>query len=325
MFSKQPHNAQLPFYRRKRVLLVLLGLVLVVVIVIAVGLGVGLTRGGGGEEEEGEAPTLPTRPPTPSEAWQPAVNSSWQIVLLSPLNVSEDATSVEPDVEVFDIDLFINDRETIDTLHRLNKKVICYFSAGSSEDWRPDFDDFDESDLGNDLDDWPGERWLNLSSPNVRGIMERRIIMAAEKGCDAVDPDNVDGYQNDNGLDLTEQDSVDMMAFLAGVTSRHQLSIGLKNAGDIIPTVLPIVQFSVNEQCVEYGECDTFRPFIEDNKPVFHIEYPSSAPSISQNTRQDYCRDSGDGDGSEEFSTVLKDMDLSGWVEYCSGMSATTQ
>jgi hypothetical protein len=94
--------------------------------------------------------------------------------------------------------------------------------------------------------------------------------------------------------------------------------MGLKNAGDIIPKVLNIVHFSVNEQCVEYGECETFKPFIEAGKPVFHIEYPNDAGSeLEAATVKRYCARTGDAAGSEGFSTVLKKMDLDGWVEYC--------
>jgi hypothetical protein len=44
------------------------------------------------------------------------------------------------------------------------------------------------------LDGWPGEVWVNISSTNVRNIMSKRLELASHKGCDAVDPDNMDGY-----------------------------------------------------------------------------------------------------------------------------------
>jgi hypothetical protein len=72
--------------------------------------------------------------------------------------------------------------------------VICYFSAGSYEPGRPDSGDFKKEDMGAGLDGWPGEKWLKLSSENVRNIMKKRIDLAWKKGCDGVDPDNVDGY-----------------------------------------------------------------------------------------------------------------------------------
>jgi hypothetical protein len=126
--------------------------------------------------------------------WVPAVGTSWQIVLSAPLRIDARHPSVTPDVEVFDIDLFDNPIETVQALHSLNKRVICYFSAGTYEEWRSDANEFPKADLGKPLEDWPGERWVNLKSSRVREIMARRIRLAAEKGFDAIDPDNVDGY-----------------------------------------------------------------------------------------------------------------------------------
>jgi hypothetical protein len=34
--------------------------------------------------------------------------------------------------------------------------------------------------------------------------MAARIQVAKDKGCDGVDPDNVNGYDNDNGLGFTK-------------------------------------------------------------------------------------------------------------------------
>ena len=94
--------------------------------------------------------------------------------------------------------------------------------------------------------------------------------------------------------------------------------MGLKNAGDIIEQVLPVVHFSVNEQCVANVECDTFHAFIDAGKPVFHIEYPNGAGDDVEDTTVDhYCKNEGNAKGSDGFSTVLKKMDLDGWVEYC--------
>lgn len=253
------------------------------------------------------------------------MSSSWQIVLDGALALSEDSKSVTPDVAVYDIDLFGNDATVMDALHALDKKVICYFSAGSYEPDRPDSGDFDSStDLGNTLDGWPDESWLDINSANVRSIMANRIALAQEKGCDGIDPDNVDGYNNDNGLGLTSSDSVDYVTFLATEAKSRGLAIGLKNAGEIISNVLSVVQYSINEECVEYSECKLFSSFIDNEKPVFHIEYPSDAPSIKASVKTSLCSATGDAAGSTDFSTIMKTMDLDGWVEYCSGQTADT-
>lgn len=181
--------------RRK---LLLGAIVALVILGLALGLGLGLTLGrdnaGGGDDEGNEPTATPLPSPTSRAAWRPAVNDTWQIILLSKMEIAGDASSVTPDVTVFDLDLFDTPKETIETLHRLGKKVICYFSSGSYEPYRPDSGDFEDADLGKELDGWPGERWLKLGSENVRNIMSKRINLAHDKGCDAIDPDNVDGY-----------------------------------------------------------------------------------------------------------------------------------
>jgi hypothetical protein len=85
------------------------------------------------------------------------------------------------------------------------------------------------------------------------------------------------------------------------------------------------VHFSVNEQCVQYGECETFAPFIAAGKPVFHIEYPDGAgKGLGSDAVGRYCKRVGEGQGAEDFSTVLKKMELDGWVEYCDGIVEST-
>lgn len=171
-------------------------IVLVLVLGLALGLGLGLTLGNDDDDNgDNGAPTL-TPLPTPNNTipWTPKVNDTWQIILSHPPLFSPSATSTTPDVSIFDIDLFDTPSATIQQLHSLGKKVICYFSAGSYEDWRSDAKDFKNEDLGKPLDGWPGEKWCKLGSDNFRAIMKKRIEMAKEKGCDGIDPDNVDGY-----------------------------------------------------------------------------------------------------------------------------------
>ncbi len=190
--------------RFSRKLKLIIGAVILLIILgvgLGVGLGLGLNSGSddGDDNSGGNNGTVPPYPQptgniTDRVLWQPAVSSSWQIVLLNPISVAADATETDPDVEVFDIDLFTNSQDTINKLHSLGKKVICYFSAGSYEPGRPDSPQFKSADLGKGLDGWPGEKWLQLNSVNVRNIMAARIKLASGMGCDAIDPDNIDGY-----------------------------------------------------------------------------------------------------------------------------------
>ncbi|KAL4804939.1 glycoside hydrolase superfamily [Aspergillus unguis] len=252
---------------------------------------------------------------TPStNIWHPTTGTTWQIILAHALT----DTDITTDKQIYDIDLFDNPASTISTLHSNNQKAICYFSAGTYEDWRPDASAFTDSDKGSALDDWEGENWLDVRSENVRSIMAARLDTAAEKGCDGVDPDNVDAYGNEGGgLDLTQDDAVEYIGWLASEARARGLAIGLKNAGDIIPRVLGDVQWGVNEQCVEYGECEVYQDFVSAGKPVFHIEYPGGeddgAVSVSAARKASVCN----GQSVEGFSTVMKKMDLDDWVQTC--------
>jgi hypothetical protein len=121
--------------------------------------------------------------------------TTWDIVLdKSSVNLNNLASTQAAKVAVIDIDMFDNDKATIEKLKKDGKKVICYFSAGSRENWRDDADRFTSKDYGKVLDGWEEENWVNVKSQNVKNIMADRIKLAAGKGCDAVDPDNTDGF-----------------------------------------------------------------------------------------------------------------------------------
>lgn len=112
------------------------------------------------------------------------------------------------------------------------------------------------------------------------------------------------------------------MNFLSAEARKYNLSIGLKNAGEIIPQVIDIVDFQVNEESAKYKEGETFEAFIKAGKAVFHIEYPSGAPgSVSAKAMASIFGTKG----TEKFSTVLKTMSLDGWVQFRDGQQFTTK
>ena len=183
------------FCSRKTCILLNLVLFISVLLGLGLGLGLGISRMQSGSNSASQNTTVPTiNPPVNGSFWQPSGNHSWQIVLENPIELNSSSLSVSPNVDVFDIDLFTNSETVLQSLRQLGKKVICYFSAGSYEPDRPDSSQFQTSDMGDDVSGWPGEKWLNISSVNVRNIMAARIQLASQKGCDGVDPDNVDGY-----------------------------------------------------------------------------------------------------------------------------------
>ncbi|MGK0277117.1 MAG: hypothetical protein ACI9N0_003516 [Ilumatobacter sp.] len=107
--------------------------------------------------------------------------------------------------------------------------------------------------------------------------MLARLDLAVEKGCDGVEPDNVTAYRNDSGFDLTADDQLNFNRFLANAAHDRGLLIGLKNDLEQIPLLVDYFDFAVNEQCVEYDECDAYEPFATAGKPIFGAEYSDAA------------------------------------------------
>jgi hypothetical protein len=198
--------------------------------------------------------------------WQPTPGTTWQWQLTGPLDTSVDA-------EVFDIDLFDTPAATIEELQQSGRRVICYFSAGTLEPWRPDAEAFPGVVIGQRMSGWD-EYWLDVRRIDLLApILRARLDLAAEKGCDAVEPDNVDAYLNATGFPLDHEDQTAFNRFLAAEAHARGLAIGLKNAVELIPTLVDDFDFAVNEECYRWSECDTLLPFVEAGKAVFGAEY----------------------------------------------------
>jgi len=241
----------------------------------------------------GNHPAPQQEPVKTGEWYRPVAGVKWQIQLQGEVNT-------QYPVELYDIDLFDSPVTLIQQLQKSGRHVICYFSAGSSENWRPDFARFKEDDMGNPLKGWPGEKWLNIRSDNVRDIMKARMDMAKEKGCDGVDPDNVDAYSNNPGFNITARDQIEYNRFLANEVHKRGMAVSLKNDLDQADELADSADFSVNEQCFQYDECDKLRAFVAKNKPVLNIEYNKTT------SQEDLCRRSR----FMNFSTLLMPMKL---------------
>jgi hypothetical protein len=60
---------------------------------------------------------------------------------------------------------------------------------------------------------------------------------------------------------------------LSAEAAKYGMATGLKNAEELLPRVIPYVQFAVNEQCQMDGDCAVYNALLDAGKPVFHIEY----------------------------------------------------
>ena len=237
-------------------------------------------------------------PVTGTDWYRPHVSITWQWQISGEVNV-------DYPVELYDIDLFDSSVALINSLKASGKKVICYFSAGSYEDFRIDKDKFNATELGNTLDGFPDERWLDIRSLNVANIMISRLNLAMLKGCDGVEPDNMTAFKNDTSFDLTAKDQLAFNKFIANESHKRGLSVGLKNDLEQIPELVDYFDFHVSEQCHEFDECDTLTPFIEAGKPVLNAEYLEKF-SDDPSERQVLCETAN----NSKLSTLVLPLDL---------------
>jgi hypothetical protein len=221
-------------------------------------------------------------PLTEGDWYRPTVDTTWQWQLTGTINQ-------DYDVDVYDIDLFDTSAETISELKSSGKKVFCYFSAGSAENWRSDFDKFNSSSLGKPLDGWKGERWLDIRAKDVSDVMLARLDLAVLKGCDGVEPDNVDGYSNKTGFKLTKKDQLAFNKFIANEAHARNLTVALKNALELADKLVDYYDLTINEECHFYKECDDLSVFTEQGKPIFNAEYKFTSrlcsSAVSNNIR----------------------------------------
>lgn len=86
---------------------------------------------------------------------------------------------------------------------------------------------------------WEGERWLDVRRlAELEPLIGKRFDMCREKGFDAVEPDNMDGYRNKSGFPLTAEDQLKYNRLIAKLAHDRGLSVGLKNDLDQIPQLV---------------------------------------------------------------------------------------
>jgi endo-alpha-1,4-polygalactosaminidase (GH114 family) len=236
------------------------------------------------------------------EPWRPIPGTSFEWIL-------QNYTGTVPVQKVIDLDLFDTPSSQIANLRFHRKKVICYISVGSWENWRPDADEFPESVKGRPLDGWPGERWLDIRQiERLAPIIGARLNRCKAKGFHAVEPDNLDGFQTNTGFPITRADAVRYIRWLARQAHQRGLSIGLKNVPELISNVFDDVDWALTEDCFDQGWCNQLRPFITAGKAVFAVEYTDTGINFSA-----FC----DKAKQLGLSPLLKRRNLGPWSRQC--------
>lgn len=132
---------------------------------------------------------------TASFSLKPTAGTTWNIQLN---NVPSPDQANDNAYHLWDFDMADAPKSTIDAFHAKGRSVVCYFSAGSWEDYRSDANQFPKEALGKVMDGWEHEKWIDTRNAGVRNIMKARIQAAKEKGCDGIDPDVSHSFLKDD-------------------------------------------------------------------------------------------------------------------------------
>ncbi|MEU3072400.1 endo alpha-1,4 polygalactosaminidase [Streptomyces laurentii] len=182
---------------------------------------------------------------------------------------------------------------------------VCYVNAfqaqpGAEDEWDPDLLLRDSAgDVVVDKD-WD-EAVLDIGTAGKRERVARRvnawIDSCADKGFDAVEPDNYDTYTRvPDGL-LSAADAEAFASLLAAHAHARGLAIGQKNTAELAKDRERVgFDFAVVEECGQYEECGTYTRAFGDR--VLVIEYTAQG-----------MRRACDGWG-DELAVVRRDLDL---------------
>jgi len=198
------------------------------------------------------------------------------------LQLQGDVT-VPAGTRVVDADLFDVDAAQVAQWRKDGIYPICYMSAGSFEDWRADAALYPKSVLGKDYEGWPGEKWLDIRQiAKLAPIIKERLDLCREKGFRGVDPDNIDGYLTDTGFNISRDDALRFVRWMANEAHKRGLTIGQKNAPDMVKDLAGLLDFAITESPVTYDHGHYFTPYVAQHKPVFAIEYLIGASKIDR-------------------------------------------
>jgi hypothetical protein len=247
-------------------------------------------------------PAAGSATPTQAKIWLPKTSDQLQIQFSGKFEYMDH-------VEIYDLDLFDTSPEIIKMIHARGQRAFCYINAGAWENWRPDATQYPADTIGKDYEGWPGEKWLDIRQiGQLEPIVNARLDLCREKGFDGVEPDNLDGYQNETGFLLSANDQMVFNRWLASQAHIRGLAIGLKNDPDQMDVLEPDFDFVIMEDCFQGNWCDSARSFIENNKPAFAVEYTDRTKTLSH-----YCEPAK----QLGVSLLLKNRNLDAYREAC--------
>ncbi|GLI60015.1 hypothetical protein VaNZ11_002079 [Volvox africanus] len=261
----------------------------------------------------------PPSPSSPSAVWRPSGGLRWQWQLsgvdFKPM------LRTKPQVVDVDVDM----APTLLTqaaelgINRSAFKLICYFSVGTFELHRVAADAKRgiswtalEQQLGGSAVPGPlylsymeppfsDERWFAIDQADTRALLVNQVMVprmrsAVAAGCDGIEMDNVDAYDNvpatAGARGVTQAQQLLYNVALLDAAHGLRLSAGLKNALDLLGTTFPDgravateYDWFLNERCWEFDECSMYGTAIKWDAVVFGVEYCDARMAFGAGSR----------------------------------------
>jgi hypothetical protein len=255
-----------------------------------------------------------------AQVWSPPPGTTWQWQISGRVDESLD-------VAMYDVDLFDAapaghevgagsgvftaqgpNAGIVGRLHARGIAVICYVDTGAFEDYRPDAKRFPAAVLGNESG-WPGERWLDIREaawPQWTPLMWARFDLAAQLGCDGVEPDQNNPVGNSPGFPIALADQKRWYLEVAAQAHARGLSVGQKNGIETTDAdTIAAFDWNLNEQCFQYRECGVLDAVIAAGKAVFQAEYRGKPKRFCPNAN------------ARGFSSIRKKLSLGAPIRAC--------
>ncbi|KNC82631.1 hypothetical protein SARC_05087 [Sphaeroforma arctica JP610] len=182
---------------------------------------------------------------------------------------------------MIDIDLQTKSKDYVKSLANGGQYVVCYFSAGTAEDWRPDYLAMMEYASQNSR--YPGEHWMDITRwSSFKHLIKARMEEAVEKGCHGIETDNTDAYEYGSTAVKGETKEslkpyqIAYLRWMADTAHDLGLEIALKNTVDLIPDLIDHMDYAINESCAKFSAnsyCSNYEAFVKQDKAVFGVEY----------------------------------------------------
>jgi hypothetical protein len=262
---------------------------------------------------------------TPTSVWTPSPTANWQWVLtgtFSTTNAADMGTGVTAysgaaaDPTIFDIDGILNSGSTVQAIHALGDKAICYIEVGTAGNYYSASDEGISTtyfaqlqaagDLStNQLQGYP-EYFININEPSAISIIESMIDQqCAAKGFDGVETDLDETLNNNEGTTPWTITTADEEAYLTTLANyMHSLNLAwiaknLDDTGDtsFVDTMEPLAQGMISEESNYYGTTALWAPFETADKWIGNAEYTSDGETTAKFCPADNAVSVGDVNG----------------------------